>query len=84
MATQAINLLELFPSKHAVDAMRRRMVSWAEVLDVVKLPEVTYTSDGDVMFQRGKLSVVIAKNQVVKTVLRREVQQWDDRDARRR
>lgn len=85
----------LTPSNHAVDVMRDRAVSWAEVLDVVENYQHRYPSTQHrgqpnpfcVMYQRGKLSVVVHEDETrrtVVTVLLREYRQWTNEDARSR
>jgi hypothetical protein len=59
--------MEYYPTRHAVEAMTSRSITWAEVLWVLQQPEVTYRSDtgkhagkDTSIKQRGSLYVVVA------------------------
>lgn len=58
---------EYFFTKHALEAMESRSITHKEVLEVLRLPEVSYRSNtgphagkNSVTHQRGKLYVVVA------------------------
>lgn len=81
--------MDLVPSKHAIEMMTSRDITWEQVLETVTNAHVTYSSRGDQMFQRDKVAVVTTRPlsngvRLVKTVLLREVEQWSDDDARAR
>lgn len=77
---------EIYPTKHLLKNMRDRHVSWAEIVDVVEKPEVISGPDmqGREVYQKGKLSVVVARSGDVITVLLRQEQQWTNEDAQKR
>ena len=75
------------PTARAIDVMRRRGITWADVISVLRRPEVTYRSTrngrDNVIHQRGNLAVVTGQSDVV-TVLLRSERRWDDGDAKAR
>ena len=77
---------EIYPTKHLVKNMRERHVTWGEIVDIVDHPEVVTSPDmqGRQLYQKGKLSVVVARNGDVITVLLRQEQQWTNEDAKKR
>lgn len=92
--------VEYYPTRHAVTRMADRQISWAEVLEVLTAPEVTYIqaraignlSPGRVN-QRGDLYAVTSLEiedaghtdiVAVMTVGLRSQDQWTDEDARNR
>lgn len=77
---------EPHPTKHALETMTERDITWGEVQDVILKPEVTYGPDrsGRTVMQRGKISVVVARDMAVITVLLRQEEQWTNADARSR
>lgn len=77
---------DIYPTPHAIDAMKDRDVQWAEVVEVVNRPEVIYGPDpkGRKIYQKGKLGVVVSRQDDVVTVLLRQEGQWDNEDARGR
>lgn len=59
--------MEYFATRHAMQQMQLRGVTWSEVVDVLNNAEVTYKQGGDptvnqhaTVFQAGKLFVVRA------------------------
>lgn len=57
---------DYYPTRHAVEAMAARGVTWAEVLEVLHRTEVSYTQDNDPRYppdrrvhQYGRLYVVV-------------------------
>ena len=82
-------LVDLVPSRHAVDVIRRRGVSWTEVEETVRHAATSYASRGCTVFRRGALSVVVADAAtvgvgVVVTVLLASQARWTDEDVRLR
>lgn len=77
---------DLYPTKHSIQTMRARKISWADVVEVANNPEVTYGPDlrGVVNYQKGKLCVLVSKDGAVVTVLLRKGEKWTDEDARNR
>lgn len=82
-------------TRHARENMDARDVSFAEVLEVLRTYDTRYSSfmhrgrptPDTYVYQRGRLAVVAQdKNGVllVKTVLLKDTEQWDDEDARAR
>lgn len=74
------------PTRHLVEKMNSRSVTWGEILEVINQPEATYGPDnrGRVNYQKGRLCVVVDKYDAVVTVLLRQEEQWDDAQARAR
>lgn len=75
---------ELRPSPHALCVMKDRGVEWREVVDTVRLYEVTDSHQGRRRFYRGPLCVVVAEDGTVVTVLLRVQHRWKNEDARKR
>lgn len=77
---------DVYPTKHVLEKLATRDVTWGQIVEVVENPEVIYGPDhrGKKILQRGKLSVVVAADGAVVTVLLRSEEQWDDGDARSR
>lgn len=77
---------EVYPTKHLLKNMRERHVTWAEIVDIIDHPEVISGPDmqGRSVYQKGKLSVVVARKGDVITVLLRQEQQWTNEDAQKR
>ena len=75
-----------YPTKHFIEKMNARAVTWAEVVEIVDAPEVVYGPDarGHRILQRGDLSVVVASDGAVLTVLLRNEDEWDDDQAKSR
>lgn len=82
--------MQIIPSRHAVETMNARDVSWAQVVETVEQPENTYSTSRrpkDCVHQRGDIAVVtveVSDGLLVKTVLLRETEQWSNDDARSR
>lgn len=64
-------MADYFPTKHAVQAMAARGVTWAEILQVLDQPEVVYSGSsgahagkGTEIRQRDKLYVVVSTTPV--------------------
>lgn len=76
----------IYPTKHVIEKLDARDVTWAEIVDVVDHPEVVYGPDyrGKKIHQKGVLSVVVAPDGAVLTVLLRDEQQWTDAHAQAR
>lgn len=74
------------PTPHLLEKLKARNVTWAEVVDILEHPEVVYGPDrqGRKVVQKGDLSVVLAPNNAVITVLLRDAENWDDEAARER
>lgn len=74
---------EIYPTKHVLEKLDARDVTWAEIVDVVDHPEVVYGPDyrGKKIHQKGDLSVVVAPDGAVLTVLLRDKEQWTDEQA---
>ena len=75
-------------SHHALQCMRDRGFSRADVLATCHNPSLTYTSfdhgEGQYVFKRGHVSLVVhPESKTVITVLLRSHDTWDDEDARR-
>ena len=77
---------EVYPTKHLLKNMRERHVTWAEVVDIIERPEVVSGPDmqGREVYHKGKLSIVVARNGDVITVLLRQEKQWTNEDAQKR
>lgn len=77
---------EIYPTKHLLKNMRARHVTWAEIVDTVDNSEVVHGPDiqGRQTYQKGKLSVVVARSGDVITVLLRQEKQWTNEDAQKR
>jgi hypothetical protein len=77
---------DIYPTKHAIETMEARNVSWGEIVSVVENPDVVYGPDqrGRKVVQRDDLTVVLGGDGAIVTVLLREVNEWTDEDARGR
>ena len=66
--------------------MRRRDITWADVMRVLDAPEVVYRQNNrnGIVHQRGDLAVVVGDDRTVITVLLRATHRWDDTDCRNR
>jgi len=77
-----------YPSRHVLEKMAARDVSWAEVLTVLTDPEQTWTSFNPrgrvTVSQRGDLAVVSADNGTIITILLRSQSEWSDADVQKR
>lgn len=78
------DLRHLRCSRHALDTMRRRDISPEEVADVLLRPQVVEPHRGRYRYVRDGLTVVLAKDLTIITVLLRSGSQWTDADARNR
>lgn len=77
---------EPFPTRHLVQRLKDRNITWAEVVEVIDRPDVTFGPDekGYMVLQKGDLGVVVSRQGGVITVLLRDAAQWTDEDVRRR
>lgn len=77
---------DIYPTKHLLEKLDAREVTWGEIVEVVEHPEVVYGPDyrGKKIHQKGDLSVVVAPDGAVLTVLLRDEKQWNDEQARER
>lgn len=77
---------EYYPTRHAVEQMKARSLSWADVLEIVNEPEVTFGPDsrGRRVLQKGSLAVPVARDGAVITVLLRSQDQWTNEDVMNR
>lgn len=78
--------MDIYPTKHLLEKMQEREITWAEIVDVVDRPEVIYGPDakGKRILQKGELGVVVDKYGNVITALLRQESQWTSEDARKR
>ena len=78
--------IEPYPTRHVVEKINDRSVTWGEILDVIQSPEVTYGPDfkGRMTVQKGNLCVVLARDGAVITVLLRSAINWTDEDIQGR
>lgn len=76
--------MELYPSKHALTTMVARGVTWPEVVEAYRNPQVVEPHKGQRRYVRDGIAVVVAPDGAVVTVLLRSSAQWDDDDARGR
>lgn len=76
----------IFPTRHAVQKMQDRDISWAEVVEIVDNPDVIYGPDyrGRRVIQKDDVAVVLGPNGGVITVLFRNEEQWTDEQVRSR
>lgn len=77
---------EVFPTKHVLEKMQGRDVTWGEIIDVVNNPQVVYGPDyrGTKNFQKGDLCVVVARDGAIVTVLLKSKDEWTDHHAKNR
>lgn len=77
---------EYYPTKHLMEKLEERKITWGEVIDVVENPEVTFGPDhrGRKTLQKGDLCVVVGSDNAVVTVLLRNAEQWTAQDAQAR
>lgn len=77
---------DIRPTKHALEKMKTRHISWGEIVEAVKHPDVIYGPDhnGSRVFQKDTLAVVVSRDDAVITVLLKSYQRWTDEDARNR
>lgn len=77
---------EVFPTKHALEKMQGRDVTWGEIIDVVNNPEVVYGPDfrGAKNYQKGDLCVIVARDGAIVTVLLKSQNEWNDTHAKSR
>lgn len=77
---------EYYPTRHVVEKMNARNITWAEILEIVEKPEVTFGPDtrGRKVLQKDDLAVVVGSDNAIVTVLLRDEDQWTDEDARKR
>ena len=69
-----------YPTKHLLDNMRVRGVTWAEIVDVLENSEVVFGPDvrERFVFQKDNLSVVVSAKGAVITVLLRQGEPWNN------
>ena len=79
-------MTDYHPTPHLLEKMNARDVTWANIIEVIEKPEVIYGPDakGRRVMQKDNLSVVVAANDAVITVLLRDEEHWDDQKARNR
>lgn len=77
---------EFYPTKHVVEKMKSRNVTWGDILEVLEHPETIYGPDdqGRKNYQRGNLCVIAGNDKAVITVLLRQSNQWNDEEATHR
>lgn len=77
---------DFVPTNHLLEKMRLRNITWAEIIEVLEKPEVTFGPDlrGRKTVQKGDLAVVVSGSGAVITVLLRDADQWTDEDVRDR
>ena len=77
---------DAYPTKHVLEKIQARDVTWGEIVEVIEKPEVIYGPDfrGRKVLQRGTLTVVLGRDGAVVTVLLRSEEQWDDTDMKTR
>lgn len=77
---------DIHPTKHALENMKARDVTWAEIVDVVNNPTVVYGPDyrGRKNVQKGDLCVVLGEDGGVITVLLATEGNWNNDQARGR
>ena len=73
-----------YPTRHAVDKMKNRDISWAEVLEIIEHPEVKWIDGDSSVYQKGDLAVVVCNDGKIVTVLYRVQDEWTDEDVRNR
>lgn len=71
-----------YPTKHLLENMKVRGVTWAEIVDVLENSEVVFGPDvrERFVFQKDNLSVVVSAKGAVITVLLRQGEPWDNRE----
>lgn len=77
---------EFYPTPHLIENLEKRNVTWSEIVDILDKPDVSYGPDvrGRMVHQKGDLSVVVARDNSVITVLLRSAETWSNEDARKR
>ena len=75
-------MTDLHPTRHAVEMMGERGVTWGDVVEACTHPSVVEPSRGMKRYIRGSLAVVVSPNNTVITVLLRETKQWNNTTAR--
>lgn len=75
-----------FPTPHLIERLRKRNITWAEVVDILDKPDVVYGPDpqGRRTMQKNDLCVVVSDKGAVITVLLRQDEQWNDEEVRQR
>lgn len=75
-----------YPTKHLIEKLDAREITWSEIVDILDHPEVIYGPDnrGRRVMQRSDLSIVVGRDGAVITALLRSSEQWTDEEAKRR
>ena len=86
MSEYNLETMERYPTRHLIEKMSDRQVTWAEILDVVDHPEVVYGPDrkGRSVYQKGDLGVVASRDGNIITVLLRQEENWTSEEVRNR
>lgn len=74
-------------TNHAREVMKRRNISWDELVEVIERPDIIEPHQGKKRYVKGKLCVVVAPSlhgKVIVTILLRDQNQWSDEDVRKR
>lgn len=74
---------DYYPTDHLREKMKARNVTWAEIVDILEHPEVSFGPDfkDKRVLQKGDLAVVVGRDNAVITVLLRDADQWTDEQA---
>lgn len=74
-------------TEHARDVMKRRSVTFQQIVDAISQPEIIEPHKGKSRYVKGNLCVVVASSlhgKVIITILLRDPENWTDHDARNR
>lgn len=74
---------DLHPTKHVIEKMNARNITWGEIIDTVDHSEVVYGPDpeGIMIHQKGDIAVVVGRGGSIVTVLLRSEKKWNDMQA---
>lgn len=77
---------DVYPTKHLIEKLEERNITWAEIVEIIDNPEVVYGPDpqGRRTMQKGDLCVIVGRDGGVITTLLRDAEQWDAQKARDR
>ncbi len=73
--------------EHARDVMKRRQVSFEQLVEIISNPDIIEPHQGKRRYVKDNLCVVVASSlhgKVVITILLRKNDSWTDNDARNR